>query len=398
MSRTSPERRRERAEWLERAESIGPALAGLAAESTRLRTMCPPAVEALENAGMFAIAVPREVGGFDVHPATQIEVFAALAAYDMSAGWVAFIQTESAASLGAKIPDGPGLQTIFADGIPRAVGLINPQGEARPAADPADGCQVSGKWNFGSGVRHCNWIVGSCRLIDADGQPRLTSQGFPVTAGCAIPQAEFQLEDNWDTIGLEGTGSCNFWLEQPVPVAPGFMTNSAKALRGSPWHSGPGVTYISPGHTGVALGAAKRALDLLSSSITDRIRMGSKAGIADRGAFQRDYGEAAAKYAAARSYALSTLDGVVETLESGGRISATADAEVRAMVAWVTDACLDIVRFAHRSSGGSAVFHSHPMQKVYRDLTTASQHIYVAETAYERSGALQLNRPPASAW
>lgn len=395
MSRSSPERRRERSEWLERAESIGPALADLSAESTRLRTMCPPAVAALEDSGMFAIAVPREVDGFDVHPATQVEVFAALAAYDMSAGWVAFIQTESAASLGAKLPDGPGLQTIFADGIPKAVGLINPQGEARPAAV---GYQVSGKWNFGSGVRHCNWIIGSCRLIDADGQPELTSQGFPITAGCAIPQADFQIEDNWDTIGLEGTGSCNFWLEHPVTVTPDFMTNAVKALRGSPWHSGPGVTYISPGHTGVALGAARRALELLSTSITDRIRMGSKAGIADRGSFQRDYGEALAKHDAARSYALSTLDGVVETLESGGKMSAADDAKVRAMVAWVTDACLDIVRFAHRSAGGSAVFHSHPMQKVYRDLLAAGQHIYVAETAYERSGALQLGRAPASAW
>lgn len=395
MSRTGTERKRERGEWIERAEAIGPALAELSAESTRLRTMCPPAVAALENAGMFAMAAPLEVDGFDVHPATQVEVFETLASYDMSAGWVAFIQTESAASLGAKIPDGPGLQTIFADGIPRAVGLINPQGEARPADG---GYQISGKWNFGSGVRHCTWIIGASRLFDADGSPRLTSQGFPLTAGCAIPQSAFELEDNWDTIGLEGTGSCNFLLPEPASVDPDFMVNSAKTLRGSAWHRGPGVTYISPGHTGVALGAAKRALDLLSTSLTDRVRMGAKASIADRGAFQRDYGEAVAKYEAARAYALSTLDGAVETLEAGRAMSATDDAKVRAMVVWVTDACVEVVRFAHHSSGGAAVFHGHPMQKVYRDLLAASQHIYVAETGYERSGALQLDRTPASAW
>ena len=176
------------------------------------------------------------------------------------------------------------------------------------------------------------------------------------------------------------------------------MVNSAKTLRGSAWHHGPGVTYISPGHTGVALGAAKRALDLLSTSLTDRVRMGAKASIADRGAFQRDYGEAVAKYEAARAYALSTLDDVVETLEAGRAMSATDDAKVRAMVVWVTDACVEVVRFAHHSSGGAAVFHGHPMQKVYRDLLAASQHIYVAETGYERSGALQLDRTPASAW
>ena len=53
MSRTSPERQQEHSEWIERAESVA----------------------ALEDAGFFATASPQEVGGHDIHPATQVEAF-----------------------------------------------------------------------------------------------------------------------------------------------------------------------------------------------------------------------------------------------------------------------------------------------------------------------------------
>lgn len=67
------------------------------------------------------------------------------------------------------------------------------------------------------------------------------------------------------------------------------------------------------------------------------------------------------------------------------------------MVAWVTDACLEVVRFAHHSSGGAAAFRDHSLQHLLRDITVASQHIYVADSAYERSGAFRLGRDPAGA-
>lgn len=75
MSRTSPERQRERSDWIERAEAVGPALAEHADASAQARTLAPESVSALEDAGFFAMASPKEVGGFDVHPATQVEAF-----------------------------------------------------------------------------------------------------------------------------------------------------------------------------------------------------------------------------------------------------------------------------------------------------------------------------------
>ncbi len=83
--------------------------------------------------------------------------------------------------------------------------------------------------------------------------------------------------------------------------------------------------------------------------------------------------------------------------ERGEQISPADDARIRGMVTWVTDACLEIARFAQHAGGGAAAFETHPLQKVLRDLTAASQHIYVADSAYDRTGAFRLNQPPPGA-
>ena len=103
MSRTSAERQRERSEWIERAESVGPTLEAHSGASAQAKTLVPESVSALEEAGLFRMASPQEVGGYDVHPATQVEAFERLASADVSSGWVAMIQAETPGLAGAHL-------------------------------------------------------------------------------------------------------------------------------------------------------------------------------------------------------------------------------------------------------------------------------------------------------
>ena len=114
----------------------------------------------------------------------------------------------------------------------------------------------------------------------------------------------------------------------------------------------------------------------------------------NRGAFQRDYGEICCRYEAARAYAMSVLDEAMAFREAGGQTTPDQDARIRGMVTWVTDTCVDVVRFAHHTGGGAAAFQGNPLQQVLRDILVASQHIFVADSAYERTGALRLGRKP----
>ena len=395
MSRTSPERQRERSDWIERAEAIGPILSDHAAESAAARTLAPASVMALEDAGFFAMASPREVGGHDVHPATQVEAFEQLATADLSSGWVAMIQAETPGMVGSHLDDGLGLDTVFGGVFPRIAGTANPQGTA--TALPDGSFRLNGRWSFASGIRHCGWVLANSVVLKQDGSRPTPEDELPPVIGSVVEQSRVAIEDSWDVMGLEGTGSCHYRMHDVI-VRPEFTTpfGGVHSNRGGPWFENPTITFLSPGHTGIALGSARRALDLLGGDLTTRTRFGGSGAIADRGAFQRDYGEVYCRYEAARAYAMSVLDEAMAFREAGGRTSPAADARIRAMVTWVTDTCVDVVRFAHHTGGGAAAFHDNPLQQILRDILVASQHIFVADSAYERTGAFRLGRQPSS--
>ena len=391
MSRTSNERQQERSEWIERAESVGPILSEQAAASTQAQTLAPASVAALEDAGLFRMASPVEVGGYDVHPATQVEAFEQLASVDVSSGWVAMIQSESPALAASHLPDGIGLDTVFGGAFPRVAGTANPEGVATAQADGA--FRLNGRWSFASGIRHCGWVLANAIVRRADGSRPSPEEGLPPVVGSLVPLDQVQVEDSWDVMGLEGTGSCHYQLHDVIVERP-FMTSfgGVHSYRGGPWFANPTITFLSPGHTGIALGSARRALELLTGEVGNRTRFGQASAVADRGAFQRDYGEMSCRYEAARAYALSTLDEAMAQREAGEPITPAYDARIRAMVTWVTDTCVDVARFAHHHGGGAAAFSSSPLQQVLRDILVASQHIYVADVAYERTGAFRLGR------
>lgn len=396
MSRTSTERQRERTEWIERAESVGPTLSDFADASAQAKTLAPESVAALENAGLFSMASPLEVGGFDVHPATQVEAFEQLATADVSSGWVAMIQAESPALAASHLPDGIGLDTVFGQEFPRVAGTANPEGVA--TALPDGTFKLNGRWSFASGIRHCGWVLANAVVRKEDGTRPTPDEGLPPVVGSVVPLSSVVVEDSWDVMGLEGTGSCHYQLRD-VAVEREFMTSfgGVHSYRGGPWFANPTITFLSPGHTGIALGSARRALELLTGEVGNRTRFGQADAVADRGAFQRDYGEMSCRCEAARAYALSTLDEAMAQREAGEPITPAYDARIRAMVAWVTDTCVDVARFAHHHGGGAAAFRDSPLQRVLRDILVASQHIYVADVAYERTGALRLGKQPPNA-
>lgn len=306
------------------------------------------------------------------------------------------IQAETPGMAGSHLSDGIGLDTVFGNGFPRIAGTANPEGVA--TALPDGSFTLNGRWSFASGIRHCGWVLANSVVLKEDGSRPTPDDGLPPVIGAVVEQSKVVVEDSWDVMGLEGTGSCHYRMHDVI-VDPAFTTpfGGVHSNRGGPWFVNPTITFLSPGHTGIALGSAKRALELLNGEIGNRTRFGQGGVVADRGAFQRDYGEKCSQYEAARAYALSTLDEAMAWREADEPTTPGRDARIRAMVTWVTDACVDIVRFCHHHGGGAAAFTDSPLQRVFRDIIVASQHIYVADTAYERTGAFRLGRQPHGA-
>src|SRR4051812_29811377 len=69
------------------ARSLAPIIEREAAAAETSGTMTPPVVDALESAGMFALMVPRELGGSEVDIVTALDVLEEVCRIDGSTGW-----------------------------------------------------------------------------------------------------------------------------------------------------------------------------------------------------------------------------------------------------------------------------------------------------------------------
>src|SRR6266545_2149332 len=109
-------------------EHVRPVLEPNADEAERLRTLPEPAWRALDDEGLFVLKAPRELGGLEADPLTQIEVYEAVSRIDTSAGWTLMIGTGSIALTAPFISDA-GLQKILSSGrLPRMASVVIPGG------------------------------------------------------------------------------------------------------------------------------------------------------------------------------------------------------------------------------------------------------------------------------
>ena len=118
----APETDREelRAQLLAAVDAIEPTLRACADEAERIGTLPEPAWRALHDAGLLRLKAPRELGGFEADPITQIEVIERVAYIDTSAGWCMFVGSGTLSLMAAWMP-AEGIPDFLVDGRLKAV-------------------------------------------------------------------------------------------------------------------------------------------------------------------------------------------------------------------------------------------------------------------------------------
>jgi indole-3-acetate monooxygenase len=368
---------------LDAVAGIREVLAVNAEESEKLRTLAPASVAALADTGLFRLKLPTQLGGAEADPVTQIEVIEATARIDSSAGWGLFIGA-GALSLSAFLPE-RGIAKMFPGGrVPKASGLLSP-GRAR-AVD--GGYRVRGRWSWGSGIRHAEW-VGVHALIENDA-------GAPVASRFAmLPAADVGVIDNWHVAGLKGTGSCDFTIDEVfVPEELTFDLLAMEPKRGGPLYRMGFPGLLVNELAGFVLGVGRRALDEIVAQATAKERgYGKKGRVADRAVFQHAIGESDLRLRAARALVLEVFERAWLTVEAGGRPDAADQVEMRAATVLVTEAALAAAETAFRYAGGTALRLENVLQRCLRDLHGASTHLMASDWAYEQHGRALLGFP-----
>ncbi|WP_437605028.1 acyl-CoA dehydrogenase family protein [Sorangium sp. So ce834] len=381
---SEPRRSPERERLLAAVERVRGVAVAHAEASERLRTLAPAVVDALQSSGLFAMAAPRAVGGAESDPLTQLEVFEAMARADTSAGWSLMISALLAALAGGTLAD-EGARQVFAGPFPTFAGLQVPSGLARRVAG---GYVLEGRWAFGSGVRHARWVFTGAIVAPEGGAP---PAGPPEMLSLAVPIEQVVVEDTWDVAGLRGTGSDHYRIEGAfVPEALTCAFPGAPRRRGGALYAIPLVALLAAGHVGFALGVGRRALDEIAAVAPRRIKAWPQLALGGHAAFHMDLGRAEAKLAAARAYAFDALGRMWDRARAGEALAIEDWAEIRLVQTYVTEVAAEVAGFAYRAGGGSALYAASPLQRCFRDMHAATQHIAATDDAYEFAGRARL--------
>ncbi|MXY52864.1 MAG: hypothetical protein F4Y86_10130 [Gammaproteobacteria bacterium] len=363
-----------RASVLASVEQVAPLLDGTAARSERERTLCREALDALHDAGLFGMWVPREAGGLAADLATQVDALIALARADMSAAWTLMIGNTVTGTMAACLPDAGFAEVFTGPRMPVAAGALRATGKATPTA--TGGYRVTGNWAFGSGIHHADWIVANCR-VDG-GEP-----GTPERVSLAIPIADVAIADDWHASGMRGSGSSSYSVRDVDVPARRIL---GERQRGSPFAAAPGAR-LPLEHASVSLGGARRALDEVANLASTKRRMGASASLAHDPTFRRDLGRLEAEWS---SLTAGVRAAALELEAKPLPEPATSAIHLHAVCAFATEQCLAIASQAIRHAGASAGMEGQPLERIHRDLTIATQHVMVSDTAYAAFGGERM--------
>jgi indole-3-acetate monooxygenase len=221
-----------RHELLADVAAVAPTLAEHAADSEGLARLNAASIEALRQTRLLRFTCPKERGGDEADPVTHLEIIEALAKIDGSAAWSVGILAVTSMIVAAFLPPASG-KTIFAGGVPPIAGMLGPRGRAQPVDG---GYRVGGRWSFGSGIHHADWVVAS---------PVVPGEPFPAALRVAVlPRNQVVIHDNWQVAGLKASGSCDAilkGLQPPVESAMPSLRSVSATLRCPPPPSASGA-------------------------------------------------------------------------------------------------------------------------------------------------------------
>jgi alkylation response protein AidB-like acyl-CoA dehydrogenase len=381
---------------LHAAIGLGPKIREASEEIERGRRLPPQIAQAMKEAGVFGMVIPRAWGGPELDPLTQLRVIEALAMAEGSAGWCAMIGCDSG-YVTAFLEDGVG-RAMYPDIWVATAATVTTSGQATPVSG---GYRLNGRFPFASGCQHCEWLWAGCQVVE-NGTSRVDAKGIPETRTCFVKLSECEILDTWYTTGLRGTGSHDIAIHDVfLPVEHTFSFQDPELVkRPGPLYAFP-LMFIAKG-AAPALGIARRAIDILVESsgrkAARRMMIGELAEpvkmLRDEVFVQEAAGRAETLLGAARAYLFDVIGDLWATLVDGRKPSSKQQARFIAAYGYVVSTCAEAVQTVFKATGGSAVYQSGPLDRCLRDVLTMNQHVMGSLKTYEMAGRLLLGMEP----
>ncbi len=232
-------------DFIARIRALAPEIAGASDDIEQRRELPPWLLDKLRGGRFFRMLQPRSIGGAELRPVSFATVTEAIAAADASTAWV--VCQNNGCSMSAAYLAPEVAREIF--GPSTGILAWGPPGAPFEAQPVKGGYRISGKWRFASGSHHATWLGAHMPVAGTGGKVRTM----------LFPKSSVTMHDIWHVVGLRGTGSDEYVVENLFVPENHSMSRDGPAERRE-----DGLLYrftssqlYSCGFGGVGLGIAR---------------------------------------------------------------------------------------------------------------------------------------------
>lgn len=183
---------------LDAARNLGPVLESRLASCNEDRRIPDETIADFHEAGFFKILQAREYGGYEMDPQVFYCVLLEIAKTCMSSAWA--LGVIGVHNWQMNLFDDAAAKEVWGEDPSVLISSsYAPVGKVTPVEG---GFKLSGRWSFSSGCEHCDWVfLGAVVPTEEAPWDMMNYRTF------LLPKADYNIVDNWDVVGLRGTGS-----------------------------------------------------------------------------------------------------------------------------------------------------------------------------------------------
>lgn len=338
---------------LAQIQSDGTQLAGRGEEIEQLGKIPQDILEWIYDLKLFKLVLPAELGGQPTPLPELLRIFDELSAIDGSLGWLVHI-----GAAGGFFAPSFTKETAYELFSPREAVIAGSGFPAGRAQRVDGGYKVSGRWMYASGAQYATLFTASAVCTEGKGVGEECVRAF------AFFPSDVHVIDDWNAFGLRGTASNTFVVEDVfVPDTRVFNVGETLWPVADPLFRVPFDILAATTIASVSIGLTRRFFEL-AQSMPQWDRLGERQRLAvqaqdNRRLFYMIADDAWSRIAAGEQFDTSELRRVVR------------------MIQRLVDDSVIAVQSVFSYLGMRALWHSEPINRVYRDVQTASQHAYL---------------------
>jgi alkylation response protein AidB-like acyl-CoA dehydrogenase len=370
------------------ARAVAAELDGRGEEIERARTLPADLVARFRDTGLFSMALPAVFGGLECAPLTVVEVVEEVSRADPSAGWTLLIG--QGAGFLAWLDPAVAADLVAAHPRPVVASSLAPAGRGE---ETDDGYRLSGRWPFTSGCIHSDLLMAGF-MVTRDGVPVTAGGGMPVQRMAFVPASAVEVIDTWRVAGLRGTGSHDVAVRGtsvPRDLTADVLTQPAR--QPGPLYGASMFSFLMTMMAGFPLGVGRRALDEFHLAAHRRTKQRVGTSMAEEPVTQAAILRCESTLRAARALVVDAVGQVTAAVESGNGAPPPVRARLAGAVVHAMSSAREVVETALHSCGASSLYLGHPLQRCFRDIHAASQHVAFGQEAIKRLGRIELGLP-----